>query len=82
MAKYAAIKRKILLLTPKSFLHLRQKDLRIYTDERPLQDCRKVAPLEIDARLKTLVTVRKDVVWEHFWQWKRILIPDEVKVFL
>ncbi len=82
MVKYTTIKRKILFLTPKSFLHLRKKDLGIFHAERPLPSCRKIVPLNLDRKLKTILSERKDIVNEHLWQWKRILIPDEVKVFL
>lgn len=80
MANKLSGKRKILLLSGKSFLLLRKKDLRFFYRERPISWNTTIASISNHSEINTLLIEERSIFMEKFREWKRLFIHDEIKI--
>lgn len=77
MDKKVFAKRKILLLSGKSFLLLRKKQLPFVCNERSLRAPARISEISHPAHNGTLFGESRELFEESYREWRKLFIPDE-----
>jgi hypothetical protein len=81
MNKIVFANRKILLLSGKSFLLPRKKQLPFVCNERPLEAPARICEISRPAKDGTLFGESRELFKEYYREWKKLFIPDEKRLF-